>query len=133
MQRKLFVDLILAALREITGRRPDYFSCCDVQMPPIEASAEEFRALPPFEQFSTNELVTALLRGMQVLDDARVRVRLDCAQRDAISTVLVKSILDAYAAATGAISLRPPPRDETRLGALLDSSYIVARTDTGAR
>ena len=114
--RSLFKELIRASTEEITGRNPDYFSHFPVDVQPVSALAGSFQSLPAFEKFSTEELSLALVRGLQILEVLHVPVNLDSTHSDAISMMLLQSILDAYAATFGSIALKLSPVFEQSTG-----------------
>jgi pimeloyl-ACP methyl ester carboxylesterase len=131
MERNLFVGLIRAATEEITARHASYFEFAEVAVPEL-ARLRQHWTTTLFERFTTAELEAALIRGGQVLEDLGVPVRLDCEEPDSISIMLAQSILDAYAASTGFITLQAPP-PERDLQRVLSDSYSVETSRNGNR
>lgn len=116
--RRHFAKLMAAAVEEITGRYPDYFSYFGIEVQSITGLARNCQSLPAFQQFCAADLERAAIRGIQFLDSLNIPINLSGAEEtDEISMVLLQSTLDSYAAVHGLIPLNPPP---VQTGCLVD-------------
>lgn len=104
---QLFAGLIEAAVAEITGRQTDYFSRFAVDIPPFDELIEKCLQQPAYSRCSEIECLKAIKTGMTLLQKYGVSVRERAAPQDAISQVLIESLMDAHSAARGDISLSP--------------------------
>jgi pimeloyl-ACP methyl ester carboxylesterase len=104
----LFRSLLVAAAAEITARCPDYFRCSTVDCGRYEAIARAHASRAALRGLSSDDLATAMGLGIQTLDDLNITVELTDRQPDSISLMLMRSILDAYAACHAFFTLRLP-------------------------
>ena len=130
-ERQHFAKLIEAATEEITGRYPDYFSYFGVEVESITGIARNFQSLPAFQRFCAADLELALVRGIQVLDGLHIPINIAGTEPDAISMVLLESILDAYAAVHGSIALNTPPVQAVSPPGFPNSRYAIEETSSG--
>lgn len=109
---EIFHRLIAGTALEVSARHPEYFSCCEIRVPPVEDFAEQCRLIPSLQRFSHREVASALTSGVQSLKRLQLPIRPQSAvQTDAISMTLMRGILDAYLAARGFIPLKYQPVD----------------------
>lgn len=128
----VFHRLIAAAVHEVKGRHPDYFSCCEIRVPFIEALASQCRKIAVFEEFSHGELATALVRGVQSLDGLGLSIRLEGdVEVDSISMLLMKSVLDAYLASRECISLQAEATSTALPESDISDLYFARQTASG--
>lgn len=130
-ERRRFAQLIAAATEEITGRYPDYFSFFAIEVQSFTKLVENCQSLPAFQPFSVAELRQALVRGIQVLRALQIPVNVPGAECDEISLLVLRSILDAYAAVRGSIALQPPPAQTGTLTELPNSRCAIEATPGG--
>ena len=104
----LFRSLLVAAAAEITARCPDYFRCSTVDLGRYEAIARAHASRAALRGLSNDDLAAAMGLGIQTLDDLNIPIELTDRQPDSISLMLMRSILDAYAACHTFFTLRLP-------------------------
>lgn len=104
-QRKKFARLVVAAMEEVTGRLAGYFSHFEVEVPSIGGGSARCTSAASVRGVLHNRAGDWPGQGAPGVGGSRVRVNLDSAASDEISTVLMQSILDAYAAVCGAMGL----------------------------
>lgn len=125
----LFRSLLVAAAAEITARCPDYFQCSTVDVGRYETIARAHASRAALRGLSSDDLAAAMGLGIQTLDDLNIPIELTDRQPDSISLLLMRSILDAYAACHGFFTLRPPEHPASGIR----EEPLVRKTRGGSR
>jgi pimeloyl-ACP methyl ester carboxylesterase len=131
VDREIFEELIEEAVAEITGRRSDYFSRYPVDIPALDYLVDECLKRQGFSRYSEIECLKAIKTGMTLLEKRGVPVRESSAPQDAISKLLIDSVLDAYSAARGDIPLSPISKPVQSTSDSVSESYTVNYTRNG--
>ena len=131
--RSLFEDLIADAVGEITGRQADYFVKCELRLPQVNALSASWARNPALAGHSLDELTNTISRGTELLSRHGVTVQRVSAEADpdAISELLVASIIDANFAAQGDFALRARLPQELPLAELLCGRYSLRKSANG--
>src|SRR3989337_1186180 len=95
---ELFDSLLRNALMEVTGRHPEYFSHRTLDGPPLERLAQEYGRHPLVADRVGDEIIEVVCAGLKYFAEHGVPVRRDCERTDQISSLLIRSTLDAHAA-----------------------------------
>lgn len=120
--------LLHSALTEIRERHPNYFAHRTLDVPSFETLAREYGKHPLLVSCADVEIVDAVCAGLTYFAEHSVRVRRDCERTDQISSLLIRSILDAYAASRGQILLKAPSSRRLTTADVLCGRYLLART-----
>lgn len=129
---ELFEGLLRDALTEITGRHPEYFSQRTLEVPPLERLTQEFGRHPLLADVPADEIAGAVCAGLKYFAQHGVPVRRDCERTDQISSLLIRSALDAHAAARGRIPLTVSQPRELATADVLCGRYRLEKTPKGA-
>jgi pimeloyl-ACP methyl ester carboxylesterase len=120
--------LLQSALAEIRERHPSYFAYRTLDVPSFEALAREYGKHPLLAAYADGALVEAVRAGLEYFADHDVPVRRDCNRTDQISSLLIRSALDAYAASRGQIPLQAMPARHLTTADVLCGRYSLERT-----
>lgn len=131
MNGEVFAGLILAAVNEVAGHQSEYFSSYAVQARPLDELGRLYKSHPTFAPYPQDRLTKALADGMEALQTRDILVLRGCKQQDAISGLLLDSIMDAFLASTGEISLKPLPINPLPLPELLHDRLALKVTPGG--
>jgi pimeloyl-ACP methyl ester carboxylesterase len=130
VNENLFTSLIQNAIDEISCRHPEFFSLYPLETPPLEQFAAEYLHHALFAGCSLGEILGALHSGLEYLARKGITVRAGTSE-DPIATLLMQSILDAHAAATGRIHLVPLKTGQLYVAEVLCGHYALKRTSNG--
>lgn len=130
---ELFDGLLRNALTEITGRHPEYFSHRTLDVPPLERLAQEYGRHPLLADSDADEIIEVACNGLKYFAERGVPIRRDCERTDQISSLLIRSALDAHVAACGKISLKASEPGELTTADVLCGRYRLEKTDKDAR
>jgi pimeloyl-ACP methyl ester carboxylesterase len=131
--RELFEGLLRSALAEVTGRHPDYFSHRTLDVQPLERLAQEYARHPLLADVGVDEIIEVVCAGLKYYAEQGVPVRRDCERTDQISSLLIRSALDAHAAARRRIALTAAPTGALATADVLCGLYQLEKTHKGAR
>jgi pimeloyl-ACP methyl ester carboxylesterase len=130
---KAFDGLLRNALTEVTGRHPEYFSQRTLDVPPLERLAQEYGRHPLLAERSGDDIIEVVCAGLKYFADHGVSVRRDCERTDQISSLLIRSVLDAHAAGCGRIPIKASPSGEPGTADVLCGRYQLKKTDKDVR
>ncbi len=105
----VFQQLIEEAIRELTRRDPDYFSRIDLHTSQVAHVIDQVQGIGLFDGYSAEELAAAMDQGILLLAGSGANVS-GSASSDPISHVLLRGLLDCFAAKEGHLGIRPPPQ-----------------------
>ncbi len=126
-----FQSLVDAAVSEITARCPNYFWYSSLKMGQFCSIACDAHEITSLSKFSIHELQTALVRGIQLLDDRELPITLDSEDPDEISKLVMYSILDAYAAVKGTVRLYDSIYSQQDSATPIDERCCLRKTYSG--
>lgn len=127
-----FESLLRNALTEITGRHPEYFSHRTLDVPPLERLAQDFGRHSLLADLAADEIIQVMRDGLEYFSRQGVPVRRDCERTDQISSLLIRSALDAYAAVRGRIPLELSPSRELGTADVLCGRYRLEKMPESA-
>lgn len=124
----VFEKLVDAAVKEISGRYPEYFAHYKVDVPSVDALVRAYRSVDVFCSYSDGAMREAVEAGLRQLTLCGIPLRLNCSSTDSISGLLLASMLDAYAAARGDLTLGLSQASKG-IAELLFGRYVLERTE----
>lgn len=119
------------ALAEVTLRESTYLARFPVRLAPPDLTLARYRGSAPASEWGDDDLRDALRLAGDALAARGARPADDGDARDPVAEMLVDSAMDALAASTGRLSLRPSGRPSRPLGATLPADYARTRHGGG--
>ena len=128
-----FYALLEEALAEIRRRDPTYLSRFRPSAPSLSLMAADYVRHPFCAEYDVTAVERALAEGLRYFASAGAPCAPRAARADPIAGFLCDSIVDAFCADRGPLTLDRAPRRERALAQILADDYDERRTATGQR
>jgi pimeloyl-ACP methyl ester carboxylesterase len=129
----LFDGLLDSALSEVLRREAGYFGRFPLTLPPSDAAIESYLCQSVLATYPAAWLIDALARGDEYLTGKYLPFTRQPGEPDPVARFMLDSIIDAFAAEQGDLSLRPGPEPSIRLPEHLAQEYDRRETVEGVR
>jgi pimeloyl-ACP methyl ester carboxylesterase len=128
-----FYQLLDNTLAEIWRRESSYTSSFPMSFSHVAEMASEYRRHPLLNAFSSNAVEQAFTEGLAHFGQSWPRSHVTVNGDELLHRFLCDSIVDAFCADQGLLSLRPHNRHDESLSHILAEQYIERQASGGAR
>ncbi|WP_375412928.1 alpha/beta fold hydrolase [uncultured Bradyrhizobium sp.] len=127
----IFDGLLDGTLNEVRRREASYFERFPIAFPPRDAAVESYLCRSVSAPYPAAWIANALIRGDEYLTSKCLPVTRKAGEPDPVARFMFDSMIDAFAAEQGGLSLRPVPDPGARIPEHLAQQYDRRRTAGG--